>query len=109
MEPVEIQIARLDERYKSIQEKMEQNEKTNQESTATLRRLESILDRISSRVEGVENALASAKPTINEFVQFKHKVIGAGSFGKWVWLVAGVLLSYVLTVREHLTKFISGN
>ena len=108
MEPVEIQIARLDERYKNIQEKMEQNEKTNIESAATLRRLESVLDRISTRIEDVEVTLASAKPTINEYINFKHKVIGAGTFGKWVWLVAGALLSYVLTIREHLTRFLSG-
>lgn len=30
-----------------------------------------------------------SEPTIEEFIAIKHKVSGAGIFGKWVWSLAG--------------------
>ncbi|AWY08127.1 hypothetical protein HOT48_gp112 [Klebsiella phage ZCKP1] len=44
---------------------------------------------LSTRLKRVEESITKSEPTIEEFITIKHKVAGAGIFGKWAWAVAG--------------------
>lgn len=48
---------------------------------------------LNSRMGSVEDSLTKFAPTIEEFINIKAKVIGAGRLGKWLWIVGGVLLT----------------
>ena len=41
------------------------------------------LQKMEGRLKNVEDSFAKSEPTIEEFITIKHKVAGAGVFGKW--------------------------
>lgn len=108
MEPTEIQLARLDERMKMLLDRMEENHESHVKTRAWMGQVDRTLGEISHRVVSVETSLANNTPTINEFMAIKHKVIGAGIAGKWLWMGLGALLGAIITAREHIIRFLSG-
>lgn len=103
-ESTEIQLARLDERMKMILDRMEDNQESHAQTKDWMRKTDFTLQDITTRVGGVENSLSKAAPTIEEFMSIKHKVIGAGLAGKWIWLTMGTLLGLVISMREQLIR-----
>ena len=104
MEPTEIQLARLDERMKMLLDRMEDNQESHAQTRDWMRKTDYTLQDITSRVGNVETSLSKAAPTIEEFMTIKHKVIGAGLVGKWMWLTLGTLLGLMISMREQLIK-----
>ena len=107
-ESTEIQLARLDERMKMILDRMEDNQESHAQTKDWMRQTDSTLQDITTRVGGVENSLSKAAPTIEEFMTIKHKVIGAGLVGRWMWLTMGTLLGLVISMREQLIRIFAG-
>lgn len=99
-ESPEVQIARLDERLKSIMTYMEKEEASRATSLQWM-------GTMSERLANVENALAASAPTINEFTTLKHKMIGAGILGRWVWIGAASIIGWAYGARETLVNFIA--
>lgn len=99
-EPVEAQIARLAERMNTILEEMAQARDGRKHQYEKLEDLGRSILKLDNRVESVENSLARASPTIDEFITIKHKVAGAGMLGKYVWAIGGGLLSALAFGRE---------
>lgn len=109
MESTEIQLARLDERMKMLLDRMEENHESHVKTRAWMGQVDRTLHDIGSRVGNVEASLAKSAPTIEEFMAIKHKVIGAGVAGKWLWMGLGALLSLMISLREHIFRFFSGS
>lgn len=81
-EPDNVTLARLEERLRNIFE--------NQTREAREReKMEESMGDLSIRLKRVEESITKSEPTIEEFITIKHKVAGAGIFGKWVWAGAG--------------------
>lgn len=104
MESTDIQLARLDERMKMILDRMSDTQESNAKTQAWMNKVDNSLHDITSRVTNVESSLNRAAPTIEEFITIKHKVIGAGVAGKWMWLTMGTLLGLVISMREQLIR-----
>lgn len=109
MEPTDIQLARLDERMKMLLDRMEENHESHVKTRAWMGQVDRTLHDIGSRVGNVESSLAKSAPTIEEFMAIKHKVIGAGIAGRWLWLGLGTLLGIVISTREYIFRFFAGN
>ena len=105
-ESSEVQIARLDERYKNLLYAMEQERDAQQATNDKIDKLQEVLLRMSSRMENVEQAVATAAPTLNEFVTWKHKIVGAGTAGKLIWASTAGLLGFMYGAREHISHFL---
>lgn len=106
-ESAETQIARLEERLKTIFELLERSNRDQNAIKEWMNQTNLALNKIDSRVKGVEDSLAKASPTIEEFITIKHKVVGAGIMGKWIWGGAGMLLGVLGTMRESIIMWVS--
>ena len=105
-ESTEVQMARLEERLKVILERLDEARNDQQASQHNIGLITQTLQSISSRVENVESSLATAKPTIEEFITIKHRVVGAGMMGKWVWAVAGGLIGMLFSARVQIMELL---
>lgn len=109
MESTEIQLARLDERMKMLLDRMEENHESHVRTRAWMGQVDRTLHDIGSRVGNVETSLAKSAPTIEEFMAIKHKVIGAGIAGRWLWLGLGAILGLLISAREYIFRFFAGS
>lgn len=107
MEASDIQVARLDERMKMLLQRMEENHESNLNVRGWMARVDGRLMTIEGRVGNVESSLAKSAPTIEEFMAIKHKVMGAGMAGRWVWISAGALLGLIISAKEHIARFLT--
>lgn len=105
MESIEVQFARLDERLKVVLDRMEENHESHVKTRAWMSQVDRQLTDISGRVANVESSLAKTAPTIEEFMEIKNKVIGAGIAGRWLWVGLGTLLGLIISAKEHLIRF----
>lgn len=101
------QIARLDERLTSIMVLMRESREAFKLHQDLVKEISTSLAHVGHRVENVEHSLAKASPTIDEFINIKHKIQGAGILGKWLWVALGFLVGTVYSMRETLFHWIS--
>lgn len=105
-ESPEVQMARLEERLKVILARLDEARSDQQAQQHQMGLITQTLQSMSNRVENVESSLATAKPTIEEFITIKHRVVGAGMMGKWVWAIAGGLLGMLFSARVHIMELL---
>ncbi|MCH5412590.1 hypothetical protein [Enterococcus faecium] len=74
----------------------------------TLGELRDSINDIGNRLKNVEDSLAKNEPTIEEFITIKHKVVGAGIFGKWVWAGAGAIIGVLAAARREIFAWFVG-
>ena len=74
----------------------------------TLGELRDSINDIGNRLRNVEDSLAKNEPTIEEFITIKHKVAGAGIFGKWVWAGAGAIIGVLAAARREIFAWFAG-
>lgn len=99
-ESLEVKIARLDERLQRLLDESELAREGRKQQYEKLEQVNQTVTQLESRVKGVEDGLTKASPTIDEFVNIKMKVQGAGIVGKWVWALGGTLLGALSVSRE---------
>jgi hypothetical protein len=104
-ESVEIQMARQEERMKTILFRMEEDRLEHRQSRERIDSISHSLNAIGSRVENVESSLARATPTIDEFITIKHKVVGAGLMGKWAWTIGAGIIGFLFGLRAEIGAF----
>ena len=105
-ESPEVQMARLEERLKVILARLDEARSYQQAQQHQMGLITQTLQSMSNRVENVESSLATAKPTIEEFITIKHRVVGAGMLGKWVWAIAGGLLGMLFSARVQIMELL---
>ena len=108
VESTEIQLARLDERMKMLLDRMEDNHQSHTQTRLWMRKTDDTLQGIGNRVLNVEASLKKAEPTIEEFISVKHKILGAGIAGRWMWVTFGTLLGIVISMRETIIRWFTG-
>lgn len=74
----------------------------------TLVELRDSINDIGNRLKNVEDSLAKNEPTIEEFITIKHKVVGAGIFGKWMWAGAGAIIGVLAAARREIFAWFAG-
>lgn len=106
-ESLEVQIARFDERLQRLLQETELARDSRKQQYEKLETIGQSVSLLETRVKGVEDGLNKASPTIDEFITIKHKVVGAGLMGKWVWAFGGGLLSTLAFSREAIFSWFS--
>lgn len=106
-ESLEVQFARLDERSKMILTRIESNQKETKESREQLAAAFESLRRIDARMERLEESFATSEPTLNEYRLTKQKLLGAGIFGKWIWVALTGTVGLLYTFREHIVTMLT--
>lgn len=104
---LEVQLARLDERLQHISE----NQKSEQEFKRWIREqlteITTNQGNLNNRMSTLEQSFAKNAPTIEEFITIKHKVVGAGVVGKWIWAILGGLIGTLFAMRADLIALIT--
>lgn len=101
-------LAILEERLQTLIKNHEKDEKNQEKLEAALSDLKLSMQKLESRLKSVEDSLAKSEPTIEEFITIKHKVVGAGIFGKWVWAGAGAIIGVMAAARREIFAWFAG-
>lgn len=104
----ELLLVRLEERLKTLSENQSQDKRDREKLDETLSELKGSINNMDNRLKNVENSLAKSEPTIEEFITIKHKVAGAGIFGKWVWAGAGAIIGVLAAARREIFAWFAG-
>lgn len=88
-EPDNVTLARLEERLKNIFENQTRESGEREKMEESIKKLSESMGDLSTRLKRVEESITKSEHTIEELITIKHKVAGAGIFGKWAWAVAG--------------------
>lgn len=105
-ESVEVKIARIDERVESVRDELALAREARKQQYEMIEKVNHTLLKLDGRVTGVEQTLTSVTPTIDEFVNIKVKVQGAGMAGKALWAIGGTILTCVFAFREAIMQWI---
>lgn len=93
--------ARIDEQMKTIFNLVNEVRQGQQEMTVAIAKMD-------SRMDGVEQSLSKAQPTLDDYIEVKHKIVGAGRMGALIWTTAislvGVLVYFKDTIIGWWTK-----
>ena len=104
----ELLLVRLEERLKTLFENQTRDRQDCEKLEETLVELRDSINDIDNRLKNVEDSLAKNEPTIEEFITIKHKVVGAGIFGKWVWAGAGAIIGVLAAARREIFAWFAG-
>lgn len=103
----EVKIARMDEQMKMVREAMDLARDSRKQQYEMLENVNRILQQMDSRLSSVEQAMAAATPTLNEFVDVKLKIQGAGIAGKYIWAFGASIITFLFTVREQIIAWMA--
>lgn len=95
------------ERWSTISSDLKEAKQSRKDQYDSTEALRGQISKMDSRVANVEQSLAAAKPTIDEFISVKNKVIGAGVAGKWLWAICGALIGVIAASREAVFHYFS--
>ena len=104
----ELLLVRLEERLKTLFENQTRERQDREKLEETLVELRDSINDIGNRLKNVEDSLAKNEPTIEEFITIKHKVVGAGIFGKWMWAGAGAIIGVLAAARREIFAWFAG-
>lgn len=77
-----VALARLDER---LEQQMRTLFGLVKEIQTMQSELTTKMTKVDGRLDNVENALSRAQPTLNDYIEVKHKIVGAGKMGAMLW------------------------
>lgn len=105
---VEVQLARVDERLKMVLDELNDSKNSRKAQYEAVESLRTDLVLLKKDVSDVKSQLATAQPTIQEFITIKQRVVGAGAFGKWLWVAGAALLGLIAGSREQILHWLTG-
>lgn len=106
-ENVEATLARFDERIRTIINEAGEAKENDRRIYEKLDEVGRVLTSMQQQLRALESNFATAKPTIDEFVVLKHKLLGAGALGKWVWIATGALISLLYSSRTQIIEWMT--
>ena len=106
-ESVEVRVARLEENMKFLVKDAEAASISRKNQYTAIEGIQQAVTSMASTVAAVKDKLDGQAPTIEEFITIKHKVVGAGRLGKWLWVVGAFMLGTISTSREHIISWLS--
>lgn len=107
-EPDNVTLARLEERLRNIFENQTRESREREKMEESIKKLSESMGDLSIRLKRVEESITKSEPTIEEFITIKHKVAGAGIFGKWVWAGAGAIIGVLAAARREIFAWFAG-
>ena len=107
-ESVDVKIARLEVTMSQMMKELESSERSRKAQYDTITQLNHLMVKMGGQLENLEKQVATAQPTIEEFITIKHKVVGAGWLGRWLWVAGGVLLGFVAANRKLIGQWFQG-
>jgi hypothetical protein len=102
-----VQMARLEERVRTIITQLELDREDRKSHERKAEEYNRLLVTINSRVEKLEAGISSVAPTIQEFIEFKQKLLGAGFLGKWLWVGVGVLVGFIFSMKTEIATWLT--
>ncbi len=106
---IEASVAVIQEQLSNIAADMKEAREARKAQYGQAEQQNITLLKIEHRLEKVESFVAGASPTLLEFNALKLKAQGAGAFGKFLWLLAGVTISAAAAVVTYYQKFFTGH
>jgi len=106
-ESVEVRLARLEENFKFLVEDAKEAKLARKGQYETMEAMSKTMINVGNDIVEVKAKLAGQAPTIEEFITIKHKVVGAGMIGKWVWAAGAGIIGFVYGAREHLLTLLT--
>lgn len=64
---------------------------------------------INNRLTNLEESEAKNTAITNDYQKYKHKVEAAGTLGKWLWAIGGVLLGAAASSRSFILHWLGIN
>ena len=102
IESPEVQAARLDERLKSIQNMLQQNQVSSKELHNKVEQLYTLLMNIDNRVRVLEEQVKEQSSMYEEFTQLKHEVTRAKRIMRWIWFAISGLVAFGISLKTEL-------
>ena len=96
---MEVQIARIVEGMRVIAKDLDSAAASRRAQYEKTEQIVLNMALLESRVKSMESTIASNAPTLAEFAAMKHKVQGAGIFGRWIWAAAGALIGMLVNIK----------
>lgn len=96
---IEVQVARIAEGMRIIVKDLDVAAQSRERQYERIENLTLTVALMDTRMKNMESTIASNAPTLAEFTAMKHKVQGAGIFGKWVWVGAGGLIGFLIDIK----------
>lgn len=106
-ETVEVRVARLEEQLKFLVEDAREAKASRASQYESIEALSKAVLSMGTDMTEVKTKLAGQAPTIEEFITIKHKVVGAGKLGKWVWITLGGLITFLFSSREAIIGWLT--
>lgn len=106
-ESLDVKIARIDERVASVRDELALARDGRKQQYEMIEKINQTLIKLDGRVSGVEHSLAANAPTIQEFVDIKMKVQGAGLAGKWAWAIGASIVTFLFSIRETIISWMA--
>lgn len=106
-ETVEVRVARLEEQLKFLVEDAREAKASRKSQYETMEALSKSVLALATDVTEVKGKLAGQAPTIEEFITIKHKVVGAGKLGRWLWIAGSFLIGFVFSSREAILTWLT--
>ena len=103
----DVQIARVEEQLKGVREAIDLARDSRKQQYEILEKINLNMGKFDNRLTNVEQSLAATKPTIDEFVDIKLKVQGAGIAGKYAWAIGASIVTFLYTIRENIIMWLS--
>ena len=108
-EDEKVRLARLEERFNFIYNELMEAKTSRKNQYEKIEEMSSTVVQIDNRVQIVEGSLKQQAPTIEEFITIKHKVVGAGFAGKWVWVILSGVIGFLFSLRAEIIGWLSRN
>ena len=106
-ETVEVRVARLEEQLKFLVEDAREAKASRKSQYESIEALSKAMLAMSTDMTEVKGKLAGQAPTIEEFITIKHKVVGAGKLGRWLWTAGAFLIGFVFSSREQIIAWLA--
>ncbi|AIU44335.2 hypothetical protein RG2014_081 [Delftia phage RG-2014] len=63
--------------------------------------------KMEGRLDNLDAALAKAQPTLNDYIEVKHKIVGAGRAGTYIWSGVVAVLSVAVFFKDTIFGWFS--
>lgn len=104
---MEVRLARLEENFKFLVEDAKEAKHARKGQYEAIEQMSRAMSSMATEVSEVKTKLAGQAPTIEEFITIKHKVVGAGKLGRWLWGAGAFLIGIVFSSREAILGWLA--
>lgn len=99
-ESTDIKLARMDERLKSILERLEDDKNDRSQTSRRITGIEHTLLDMNARLKNVEENLERTNPAIDQLLVLRNRLAGMGFMGRCLWGVFIFLAGIMFASKE---------